>query len=180
MRWMVVVLVAAATFVPKVALADPPTTCFGQPTTDNRTTDGDDYLVGTLDDDVVALGSGSDNYFSDQGADLVCGNFGADIIGGEGGNDTLDGGPGPDLVSGMSGDDTVRGSGGADTIKGGLGDDVLRTGSGDGAADTIYDGPGNDTIIGDVEDTWYRCDDGAVDDHSAFDGTIVPDPDCSV
>jgi hypothetical protein len=44
--------------VPTRAVADPPTTCFTQTINDNRATDGDDYLSGTADGDVIASDSG--------------------------------------------------------------------------------------------------------------------------
>jgi Ca2+-binding RTX toxin-like protein len=159
------------------ASAQPPDNCFGDPTNDPASTDADDYLSGTLGDDVVALGDGNDQYFAFDGDDTVCGNAGDDLIAGEAGADRLDGGVGDDLVLGFSGGDVLFGRGGLDTIKGYGGDDVLRAGV-DDVRDALYDGVGNDTLIGGPEDFWHKCDDGVVDDHADFDGNIVPDPDC--
>jgi Ca2+-binding RTX toxin-like protein len=164
--------------VPTRAVADPPTTCFTQTINDNRATDGDDYLSGTADGDVIALSFGDDQYFSGAGPDWLCGNDGNDLLVGEDGGDHIDGGAGDDLLVGMAGDDTLRGATGADEIRGNAGDDYLRSGLGDGVRDDLYDGLGNDTIIGDSEDQWHRCADNVGDDHSGFTGTIVPDPDC--
>jgi Ca2+-binding RTX toxin-like protein len=160
------------------AVAEPPTTCFVHDITDNAATDGNDYLSGTADADVIALSFGDDQYFAGAGPDWVCGNDGTDLIVGEDGGDHIDGGAGDDLLVGMAGDDTLRGSTGADEIRGNAGDDYLRSGLGDGVRDDLYDGLGNDTVLGDSEDVLHRCADNVGDNFSAFDGVIVPDPDC--
>jgi Ca2+-binding RTX toxin-like protein len=179
MRRLIFVLALVAALVPHTASADPPGACFGESVNDNRATDGDDYLTGSDELDVIALSSGDDQYFASTGNDLVCGNGGADIIAGEGGGDSIDGGPGADTLLGMTGDDIVKGNLGPDEVQGNGGDDVLRGGTGDGERDDIYDGLGNDTVVGDEEDFWHKCADDVADTHDNFLGTIVPDPDCS-
>lgn len=160
------------------AAATPPDSCGGTPVTDNQSTDAADYLAGTLGDDVAALGLGADQYFADDGNDVICGNEGADLLVGESGSDMLIGGAGPDHLVGALGDDTLVGGGGPDVLEGGSGSDTLRAGLVDNQQDVLYDGPGTDTIIGNDEDIWYRCGDATPDDHSAFTGQILPDPNC--
>lgn len=159
------------------ARAAPPEVCGGSPITDDRPTDGDDFLVGTDDRDVVALGEGNDQYAADGGNDLLCGNDDNDVLFGEGGNDRLVGAGGNDTLAGLSGNDNLNGGIGSDQVDGGPGADVLRAGD-DGVPDTLIDGLGDDTIIGDTEDLWVRCLDGEDDNHSQFFGSIVVDPDC--
>ena len=63
-------------------------------------------------------------------------------------------------------------------IQGGGGNDRL-IGGFDGAPDDIYDGTGDDTVIGGEEDVFHRCvDDGEADNVDAFAGVTVNDPDC--
>jgi Ca2+-binding RTX toxin-like protein len=169
-------IVGGVLAVPR-AYAQPPTACLGYPVTDDRATDGDDYLSGTPEHDVIALGLGADQFFAWDGGDIVCGNDGADTLGGEFGDDTLQGGPGDDIVHGKQDDDQVFGGPGADRVQGGVGDDLIRDGF-DGDPDELYDGPGADRIVGGVEDTWYKCQDGAADDALSFDGQVLPDPLC--
>lgn len=161
-----------------VASADPPDNCNGLSINDHRATDGDDFLSGSPDVDVIALSTGGDQYFSGDGGDTLCGNEGSDVLGGEDGPDNLYGGDGPDLLAGLQGADTLNGGDGQDEVNGGGGPDAIRGGPGDGVADDLYDGTGVDTITGGPQDTWHRCDDGDPDDRSAFAGDIVPDPNC--
>lgn len=161
-----------------IAHAQPPDTCFSRDVNDNRSTDVDDFLTGTEDVDVAALGFGADQYFSANSADVVCGNEGPDVLGGESGGDFLDGGDGDDLIAGLGGPDTLRMGPGTDIGKGGAGDDTLRSLTADDVQDDLYDGPGNDVIVGNSEDVWHKCEDGSTDDHVDFQGIIIPDPDC--
>jgi len=160
------------------ASADPPAVCFGTDVNDGRATDVDDYLSGTDDADAIALGFGDDQYFAALGNDAVCGNAGNDVIAGEGGADRIDGGPGDDIILGMGGDDVLRGNIGADEVRGGAGDDRVRGGTVSESRDDLYDGVGNDEIIGTDEDVWHKCDDGMADDASDFTGIVVPDTEC--
>jgi Ca2+-binding RTX toxin-like protein len=178
-RLAFVALVGGLAILPPPAVAAPPDNCFGEPTNDPASTDLDDYLSGTGGVDIVALGDGNDQYFAGDDDDIICGNAGDDLLAGERGADRIDGGVGDDLVLGFSGGDVLFGRGGSDTIKGYSGDDVLRAGVDDETRDDLYDGPGNDTVIGGPEDRWFKCEDGQVDDHDAFDGITVPDPDCA-
>jgi Ca2+-binding RTX toxin-like protein len=128
--------------------------------------------------DVIALGDSADQYFVSDGP-TSCGNDGADVRG-EGGADCINGGPGPDTLAGLGGPDSITGGDGSDEVQGGAGDDVIRGGLNDGVPDDLYDGPGNDVIIGSSGlDTWHRCLDSDGDDHSGFEGNIVNDPDCA-
>lgn len=158
--------------------ANVPPVCNGVDVNDQRATEGADFLVGSLDRDVIALGDGADQYFADGEDDVLCGNLGDDVLGGEAGDDYLDGGADNDILAGFSGADVLRGSAGIDTLKGAIGDDVLRSSSPDDVQDLLYDGFGSDTIIGNAEDVWLRCDDGDPDDHDQFFGLTVPDADC--
>lgn len=161
-----------------LARAEPPALCFDRETNDNRTSDAADFLTGQPDDDVAALGDGGDQYFATTGDDVVCGNADDDVVVGEEGADFLDGGGGSDVVSGMVGSDVVKGGAGTDTVQGGSGADIVRAGPGDGVHDELFDGPGEDTIVGGVEDTWFKCADEDPDDHEGFAGDITGDPDC--
>lgn len=180
MRRLAIVLLLSglASLMVLPAIAEPPGDCNGILITDARATDGADFLTGTDDRDVVALGTGDDQYFAAASGDVLCGNDGDDVVVGEDGPDSLDGGPGDDIVVGMTGQDVLRAGNGADVLKGGKGDDALRSVSLDDVQDDLYDGPGTDTIYGSSEDVWHRCDDGSIDNHDLFAGIIVPDPDC--
>jgi hypothetical protein len=174
---VLVAVVAGLSFVATPTQAQPPVGCSGQDVTDLRTSDLADFLTGSDGDDVVALGDGDDQYFAADGSDVVCGNAGDDVLAGEGGADTLSGGVGSDIVAGLAGNDDVGGGLGSDVVDGNAGADIVRAGA-DGVRDDLFDGPGPDEIHGGPEDVWHRCDDGQVDDHSGFDGTIVPDLSC--
>lgn len=163
---------------PRLAEAQPPTVCFGDDVNDARSTDVDDYLAGTGDRDIAALGDGADQYFGDGGPDELCGNLGDDLLVGEDGADSLDGDDGNDLLAGFQGADLLKGGDGRDEVRGNGGDDVLKSNADDGLQDDIYDGGGSDAIVGNPEDVWHKCDDSTPDDHDGFDGITVPDPDC--
>ena len=146
-------MVAAVTALIPTALARDsglPDACDGSSITDHAPTDLTDYLSGTEDSDIAALGQGDD------------------VLVGESGADVLFGGPGAD---------TVLGSYGADHVIGQSGDDELRVGF-DGIPDVISDGRGTDSISGGHEDVWLKCVDFELDDHDAFEGTTLLDPEC--
>lgn len=176
MKALVVALMLA--LVPSLATAAPPDECFGQPTNDPRSSDEADYLSGTEGVDIIATGTGADQVFSFTADDVLCGNEGDDLLVGEGGDDQLAGSDGDDHLVGFGGGDSLVAGFGADTLEGDGGADTLRSSAGDGIQDDLYDGAGEDTIIGNPEDVWHRCDDDAADDHSGFEGQIVPDPTC--
>jgi Ca2+-binding RTX toxin-like protein len=174
---LLLALLMLVMFAPR-ASADPPTNCSGQDINDNRATDGNDFLSGTDEANVIALSTGDDQYFAAGGGDTLCGNEGSDVLAGENGPDNIAGGSGDDTVVGMGGADVLAGNDGADRIEGGNGGDVLRSSADDGVQDDLYDGHGSDIIIGAIEDVWFKCVDGTADVASAFDGIVVLDADC--
>ena len=87
-------------------------------------------VAGSLDDNVIGLGGGSDYGQGDAGDDT--------IEGGDG-NDTLRGGLDRDLLLGGRGDDSLYGDRQDDWLAGGEGDDLIEMGAGD---DRIYDAIG--------------------------------------
>lgn len=128
--------------------ASPPSlTCNGQAVTIMGTT-GNDNLVGTNGNDVIAGLGGNDNISAGGGNDTVCGGEGNDNISGGNGNDTLLGEGGRDNLSGGNGMDTLLGDGGRDNLSGGNGSDSL-----DGGADTdtCSGGAGTDTATPECE-----------------------------
>lgn len=177
MKRVLLAALALAVFAVVPVSATAPPTCLGENVNDRRATDADDFLTGTNDADVIALGLGSDQYFAVAGADVICGNDGNDVVVGEDGADRLNGGTGDDIVAGLGAGDLINGNAGADEVKGGAGDDAIRAGD-DAVEDHLYDGPGNDVIIGDTLDVWFRCADDVGDNHDNFAGLIIPDPDC--
>ncbi len=98
---------------------------------------GGESIEGGSGDDTITAGEGSD--------DTIFGGPGDDSIQGSGGNDTLVGGEGNDTITGGN-NDSLPGAGGGESISGGIGDDTIT--SGDGANDTIFGGPGDDSIQG--------------------------------
>lgn len=97
--------------------------------------DGDDTIVGSIDNDIAN------------------GNAGKDILFGRDGNDNLEGGKGADDLYGEGGRDTLIGGSDDDYLVGGDGDDLLYGGRGD---DLLDGGAGNDTLSGDRGYTYYR------------------------
>lgn len=112
-------------------------------------TDGQDFLMGTGDDDVI-YGEG-----------------GIDFIDGRGGDDVLYGGNGDDEVISFPGDDVLHGEGGDDQLMEGKGENKLYGGGGNdffqatavnpdepGSEDTtprrrdlVFCGPGRDVVV---------------------------------
>lgn len=115
-------------------------------------TDGDDYLEGGAEGDVILgrrgydwlVGNGGNDHL-DGGArdDLLDGGFGRDLLEGGAGGDALYGGEGNDTLAGDRGDDFLRGDGGDDVLEGGSGNDALRGGTG---IDQFDGGLGEDTL----------------------------------
>ncbi|MDY7023972.1 MAG: calcium-binding protein [Cyanobacteriota bacterium] len=91
--------------------------------------DGDDFLIASVEMDVIN------------------GNQGSDTVGGSDGDDVIRGGKGNDALGGDSGNDLINGNRDSDRIWGGEGDDIIRGGKGN---DSLYGGPGQDLIIGDL------------------------------
>lgn len=114
-------------------------------------TTGDDYfqitqgLLANLPIGLVAL-EGNDFVIGSIDAEIINGNQGEDIIQGGGGADLVLGGKGRDQVSGDSGNDQVNGNIGEDIVFGGSGDDIVRGGK---DADLVSGEDGNDVVIGD-------------------------------
>ncbi len=131
--------------------------------------DGGYYLTTTEINQLVAAGSGGNEYeqviegtgageqlVGGSGADLIQGLGGADQLFGMGGHDTLEGGEGADYLAGGngsgsgSGNDRLEGGAGHDTLSGEDGSNVLIGGLGD---DSYVYGGGQDTI--DTSDGGY-------------------------
>lgn len=114
-------------------------------------TPGDDYfqitsgLLANLPIGLVAL-EGNDFVIGSIDAEIINGNQGEDSIQGGGGADLVLGGKGRDQVSGDSGNDQVNGNIGEDIVFGGIGDDIVRGGK---DADLVSGEDGNDVVIGD-------------------------------
>lgn len=113
---------------------------------------GNDRIVGALQKDVgVAV---DDEFYGDDGNDVLTGNEGDDLLYGGAGNDTLTGNDGNDQIWGADGADVINGNAGADIIDagtgndrivGGTGNDIIMAGDG---ADTVDAGDGNDFVDG--------------------------------
>jgi Ca2+-binding RTX toxin-like protein len=71
----------------------------------NQTTDGDDVLLGNMQNDTFAGAAGQDSLYGFDGQDLLSGGVGDDLLEGSLGNDTLDGGAGSDVLNGGEGGD---------------------------------------------------------------------------
>jgi Ca2+-binding RTX toxin-like protein len=135
---------------------------------------GGDGLPGendTYEQDIerFILSDGNDRFVAGAQPVSVYGGLGNDVITGSPGHDELYGdtlqGPygdrpghayGQDRIDGRSGDDTIDGDAGSDVLRGGAGDDhvdggrpviyFVGTRTRYASDDTIYGGPGNDTI----------------------------------
>ncbi len=107
-------------------------------------TEGDDYLVGDGEDDIINSLGGNDYLYGAVGNDTLNGGEGDDRVYGGEGNDIVYGGTGRDNVYGESGDDIVYGGTGRDNVYGGTGDDILSGGTGNGY---LEGGEGNDHYI---------------------------------
>lgn len=123
---------------------------------------GDDWIVGSLQQDYIDGGLGNDSVFGLAGADQIHGGPGADRLFGGSGDDTIQGGWGNDLLHGDAGCDTLIGDvalniGGANTallellgaghdrLFGGLDDDQL---FGQAGRDFLCGGHGDDLLDG--------------------------------
>lgn len=93
-------------------------------------TDGPDYAIAGLNDDLSSIEHVNGSAFNDRLggnslANVLFGRGGDDLILGDGGNDTLGGGDGHDEIQAGSGDDLIHGDAGDDVIDGGTGEDTL-------------------------------------------------------
>jgi Ca2+-binding RTX toxin-like protein len=92
-------------------------------------TAGNDYLLGTINNDLI-IGRGGDDYIRAlAGDDLLHGGDGDDVVRGGGGNDEIYPGEGPDIVLAGAGNDKIyaRDTGSLDTIDCGGGFDQVET-----------------------------------------------------
>jgi Ca2+-binding RTX toxin-like protein len=109
---------------------------------------GNDYI------DVSGLPAGTPGVeiHGGQGDDTLIGSVNDDTIYGGAGNDSIGGGAGDDWIAGGAGSNTLRGGAGNDTITAGAGSNLINGGPGDdtiyadnGFPDSIYGGTGNNT-----------------------------------
>lgn len=120
--------------------------------------DGDDYLLGSWNADVIDAGNGHDYVHARPGNDRVFGRAGNDTMIGCLGNDSLHGALGNDLISGAAGDDNLFGDGGNDSLYGVDGNDNIHGGDGYNIA---MGGNGNDDFrnVAKIYD-WSSSDNG--------------------
>lgn len=107
---------------------------------------GNDWIVGSRQNDVLIGGRGDDRI---QGGD------GNDWLEGGTGDDGLSGGNGSDVVFAGQGDDRVRGGRGVDYLIGGSGNDEIDGGAGD---DWIFGDATNEYPAGYVDPVTYAID----------------------
>jgi Ca2+-binding RTX toxin-like protein len=86
---------------------------------------GDDTIVGSVNNDSIYGGAGNDSIGGGAGDDWITGGAGNNTLRGGGGNDTLVAGPGSNLMYGGQGDDTIYANNGyPDSVYGGMGNNV--------------------------------------------------------
>ncbi len=92
-------------------------------------TPGNDYLLGTIKNDLIRGREGDDYIRGLAGDDLLSGGAGDDVVRGSGGNDKIYPGEGPDIVLAGAGNDKIyaRDAGSLDTIDCGGGFDKVET-----------------------------------------------------
>jgi Ca2+-binding RTX toxin-like protein len=95
---------------------------------------------------MMAGGSGGDNFSGMNGDDWLGGGGGDDSLSGGKGNDFLGGSDGNDTADGGAGDDALFGDDGNDSLSGLSGNDYMGGGNG---ADAMHGGAGNDRMWGD-------------------------------
>lgn len=108
-----------------------------------------DHPSGLVQTDAAGIGT-------DQtaGGALPAGNAAGDLICyGRSGDDTMYGGIGDDRFYGGESDDRLRGRSDGDSLVGGLGDDFLDGQGDDAAADWLFGGSGQDTLVFNDNDT---------------------------
>ena len=143
------------------------------------TTEGDDYTIATLHDDVVNGLGGNDRLEGRDGNDTIDGGAGDDQIDGGPGNDTLLGGPGSNILIGGDGDDTFvfgRFADATDEFVGGSGYNVveLDPGAGNLGFATFENESGAGAIVNAGPDAnayefWFDCTDMTV----AYQGRAI-------
>ena len=105
---------------------------------------GNNYYIGSNDDDVILGLTNFDSLFGEGGDDTIDAGFGLDNVSGGSGNDLIDGGADTDILRGNSGDDYIHGGDGYDWIYGGDGNDLLSGGRGQ---DQLWGNAGEDTYL---------------------------------
>ena len=114
---------------------------------------GDDLVLGEAGDDVMRGSWGDDRMSGGEGDDIMAGGHGDDLVAGGEGDNVLSGGFGDDIMVSGDGEDVLNGNRGEDVLVAGDGDDILRGGSNDdilqggGGEDAILGGSGTDTAI---------------------------------
>lgn len=117
-----------------------------------------DFLLGYGGEDVLRGGEGGDQVEGGEGDDRLFGQVGSDTLHGQDGDDWLHGGHDDDELFGHMGDDTLLGGSGDDSLVGGQGEDMLAGGTGADALhgyhgdDTLEGGRGADTLFGGIGD----------------------------
>ncbi|MFZ1030136.1 MAG: calcium-binding protein [Limnoraphis robusta] len=106
--------------------------------------DGDDFLIASVEMDVINGNQGADTIAGLSGDDVIRGGQGNDVIGGDLGNDLINGNRGSDQIWGGEGDDIVRGGRDNDTLSGGEGNDLL---IGDLGVDILTGNEGADQFV---------------------------------
>jgi Ca2+-binding RTX toxin-like protein len=107
--------------------------------------EGNNFLNGTLFDDLIQGFGGTDVLFARDGQDTLDGGSGSDFLFGGNGDDSLNGGLDNDIIYGERDNDTLNGDAGNDLLFGGSGADYL---IGDAGKDTLIGGIGDDILIG--------------------------------
>lgn len=116
---------------------------------EQRSSGGNDTVVGSYGNDYVDAGAGDDRVWGSAGDDVVYGGEGDDIVDGGTGSDYLDGYLGNDQLSGGNQQDVLSGGAGDDHLRGGLDDDVTYTGAG---RDAVDDRDGANTVYHQADD----------------------------
>ena len=141
--------------------------------------EGNDYLRGTRENDLILGFDGNDLLKGGKGDDAIFGGDGRDCLKGNRGDDTIEGGAGRDHVMGNWGDDVLNGGTGRDFLRGGYGDDtfIFEAGSGQDVIKDFVNG--NDLIelagfgfddFSDVLDVAHQTWKGVVLDFDQNDG----------
>jgi hypothetical protein len=110
----------------------------------------------TAGPNILVGGPRGDCLFGGAGNDVLRGRGGEDRLYGDKGNDTLYGGSDEDKLYGGPGADVLVGGGGWDVFHGGSGKDTIR--AADGRAESVYCGPGVDTVRADRADHLHACE----------------------
>ncbi|WP_196158700.1 calcium-binding protein [Reinekea sp. G2M2-21] len=109
-------------------------------------TEGNDYLEGSAENDVIDALDGDDTVLGAAGNDTLLGGLGNDKLYGAIGDDNLDGGDGNDVLYGADGDDTLSGGKGNDNLSGGTGANTYLYEKGDGNDAINFDLNAYDTL----------------------------------